>query len=1051
MPDQDRVAKIVEVGLEAGGQRRVCVLVLGMHRSGTSALTRILSISGARLPADLMGAARGNEAGHWESNALVQLHDGLLAELGSSWSDWRALDLARVRSQRRNEIKAEISNVLNSEYPDQSLFVVKDPRICRFASLFLEALDDAGIDACIALPIRNPLEVIESLERRDGMARADAALLWLRHVLDADAATRSANRAFVSYASLLADWRTALETMTERTGADWPYEADDIAPQIDGFLAPAQRHHARSTEDVLLDPLLKDWVGDAYSALLVLERNPLSKAALAELDRIRREFNHACPIIHRLRGEMRETWGKETAGLKAAVAEAEGKAREAEGRAERLAADDAERDKEIERLRTDLEAASGHVADLTADLVAREQKIERMRAALATTNHKAERIATVIAEHAQTIAALEAAVSAAGDESSKQTAALAQADGTREELSQALAARKKETAVVKSKLTKSTKKADSLALTLKERDEEANGLRTALLEAEARAGGLAAALAEREEEAARLTSALAESKRQEEASKANLVISEDWRRAYENSTSWKLTRPLRSIRQRQIRLTTIWRVVPHALRLGGGAIATSVKALRILRTEGIEGLGRRIHYVGNLASMAANLTLDSAAEKPETMSVAEFKRRTLEAQQPFDAKVVAWTRPAPKTIRKFDYLRERLRSVMGTTTQRVILSITHDDYTSNLGGVQLCVQVEEEASLRRSALYLVLCPHAPLPALSRERQSSQFIFQIIANGSNLGAVTGQDMTKLVNDIKSRKIEFECVIHALLGHSPEVLVEVLKAADATKNVFWLHDYFSICPSPQLLRNEISYCGAPDSRSAACTICHFGEERLDHLARIQALFNAVSFEIAAPSTHALELWRRSSELPFRNARVEPHCILQPTGKEIVRSREQDAAVRVAFLGHPAAHKGWHVFAKLVTEFGGYDRYEFHHLGQTPSLYPNLRFTPVRVSASMTQAMVHAIVANEIDVVLLWAIWPETFSFTFHEAVAGGALVLTSAVSGNIQAQAKTRSDSVVLSSEAELFALFGNDELERLVRAHRSKPRVRGELVFNTHSN
>ena len=76
---------------------RICLLVLGMHRSGTSAVTRVLSIAGAKLPASLMGPGRGNEVGHWESDALATYNDELLSQLGSRWGDWRSLEVARDR------------------------------------------------------------------------------------------------------------------------------------------------------------------------------------------------------------------------------------------------------------------------------------------------------------------------------------------------------------------------------------------------------------------------------------------------------------------------------------------------------------------------------------------------------------------------------------------------------------------------------------------------------------------------------------------------------------------------------------------------------------------------------------------------------------------------------------------------------------------------------------------------------------------------------------------------------------------------------------------
>ena len=176
--------------------------MLGMHRSGTSAMTRVLSIAGARMPASLMGPGEGNEAGHWESSALLAYHDRLLETLGSDWRDWRALEIGRLPLERRREIKAEIADLVACEFGDAPLFVVKDPRICRFAPLFIEALEDAGIGLRVVHMLRNPLEVADWLKRRDGLARYDAVLQWLRHALDSEAATRSRARAMVSYSTL---------------------------------------------------------------------------------------------------------------------------------------------------------------------------------------------------------------------------------------------------------------------------------------------------------------------------------------------------------------------------------------------------------------------------------------------------------------------------------------------------------------------------------------------------------------------------------------------------------------------------------------------------------------------------------------------------------------------------------------------------------------------------------------------------------------------------------------------------------------------------------
>ena len=64
---------------------RQAVLVLGMHRSGTSALTRVVSLLGATLPGNLMPQTSDNEQGYWESYDCVNLNNALLAAAGTTW------------------------------------------------------------------------------------------------------------------------------------------------------------------------------------------------------------------------------------------------------------------------------------------------------------------------------------------------------------------------------------------------------------------------------------------------------------------------------------------------------------------------------------------------------------------------------------------------------------------------------------------------------------------------------------------------------------------------------------------------------------------------------------------------------------------------------------------------------------------------------------------------------------------------------------------------------------------------------------------------------
>lgn len=298
-----RVTGDVEPLRVPGQSKGMCLLVLGMHRSGTSALTRVLSLAGAKLPQRLMGAGPGNDLGHWEPQALVDYFDRLLAEVGSSWHDWQGPDLTRLPPARKDAIRNEIADILAEDYQDACLFVVKDPRVCRLAPLVMEALAHAGYRVSPVLTFRNPLDVMGSMEVRfgggwpDGYTRVDAALLWLRHVLDAERATRGMHRAIVSYDGLLRDWRAVIDEVARGTRCEFPFAKDEIQPQVAEFLSNKDRHHSFTTQELQLDADLHGWVSDAYEAMRILEGDPESKRAIADLDAIASSLQRFFPAL----------------------------------------------------------------------------------------------------------------------------------------------------------------------------------------------------------------------------------------------------------------------------------------------------------------------------------------------------------------------------------------------------------------------------------------------------------------------------------------------------------------------------------------------------------------------------------------------------------------------------------------------------------------------------------------------------------------------------------------------------------------------------------
>jgi len=346
-----------------------------MHRSGTSALTRIIGLLGAELPKTPLGAARGNERGHWEPQPLMLYHDRLLLRLGSHWADWSPLDMDVLPAEERDTIRREISDLIDAEYGAAPLFVLKEPRLCRFAPFYGDLLRNKGIEPRFLLPFRNPLAVIASLNRRDGTNAGAAGLLWLRHVLDAEAMSRDASRAIVSYESLLKDWRMAVRRISARVGIAWPRKLDEAAEEIDAFFTTELQHFAPSRRELMARKEIGPWVKATFQALVSLERDPDDDGAIATLDKVRSEFDEGCLTFGTVFTDEREAY--ETKLLDA-------RTRQQKASEEwRLRVEDLEKSRaEIAALRHEAAIQDGRVRGLVAQADGHRQEIANLSAAL---------------------------------------------------------------------------------------------------------------------------------------------------------------------------------------------------------------------------------------------------------------------------------------------------------------------------------------------------------------------------------------------------------------------------------------------------------------------------------------------------------------------------------------------------------------------------------------------------------------------------------------------------------------------------------------------
>jgi hypothetical protein len=228
---------------------KTALFILGMHRSGTSALARVVNLLGADLGSNLMEAASDNQKGFFEDEKVVAIHEALFCELGLSWKDSIPLPDGWKDSEAAAGAKAKIGELLDTEFADLLLWAMKDPRQCRFMPLWLPLLKERGITPKIILTYREPEEVAASLKARGDMNREAALHCWMSYTLEAYLDTVSCPQTIVSYDALMKDWRKVARQIAKELECEWPSSLEEAAEEIDGFLSPDLRHHQGKKED----------------------------------------------------------------------------------------------------------------------------------------------------------------------------------------------------------------------------------------------------------------------------------------------------------------------------------------------------------------------------------------------------------------------------------------------------------------------------------------------------------------------------------------------------------------------------------------------------------------------------------------------------------------------------------------------------------------------------------------------------------------------------------------------------------------------------------
>lgn len=334
--------------------RLLCIT--GMHRSGTSAVARLLNLMGVDLgpESELMEPSEANPRGYWEAEPISELNERILEHLNGRWHRLPVFREGWQHDRDLNPFRRRARDLIAELFDGSEIAGWKDPRNSVLLPFWRTV---TRIDSTV-LVVRDPGEVIASLNRRDGMDPRHAATLWTRYTLSA--AVHAPDHVLVRYSALFEDLAPELERLADRL--DLPAPDDDLLLRAREFLDPGLRRQS--------DPGLFSGpeVALAFSVYATLQDD----ARRSELSDLYRELHESFLERDRLEADLRHASDRADA-LRQVEKELE-HARTGAEQARRLAA-------EAGRLEGRLQAAH-------AELRAREERVRSLETELG--NHRTE-------------------------------------------------------------------------------------------------------------------------------------------------------------------------------------------------------------------------------------------------------------------------------------------------------------------------------------------------------------------------------------------------------------------------------------------------------------------------------------------------------------------------------------------------------------------------------------------------------------------------------------------------------------------------------------
>lgn len=247
--------------------RKRAISVLGMHRSGTSAITRSINILGVEIgdKRTMYKPQVDNPKGFWEQEKIGLLNDIILENCGSDWDKPNLLKDEWWKSSDILPYKYQLIEMIVLNYANYDLWVWKDPRTSILLPLWKDVLNELQIDVDYVICIRNPLDVYKSLEIRNGFTLEKSTRLWLIYTLSALFWTQNRKRVIIHFEDFINRPAKTLQFIS--MFLELPNINKNKVKILNSFVKKKLKHHNSTFDHVMNNQKISNDVKELYSLI----------------------------------------------------------------------------------------------------------------------------------------------------------------------------------------------------------------------------------------------------------------------------------------------------------------------------------------------------------------------------------------------------------------------------------------------------------------------------------------------------------------------------------------------------------------------------------------------------------------------------------------------------------------------------------------------------------------------------------------------------------------------------------------------------------------